>query len=183
MSANFEFTPENLEQFQEILSHYPKTRAAMLPTLHLAHQQQGFITPEVEQYVARILEVPLVDIREILTFYTLFFRRPMGRHHIRLCMSISCWIRGANQIKDDLARTMGVPSGEITEDGNFSWEAVPDCLGACELAPMMQLDKDYHGNLTPDRLTSILDSASNSRSKRNTGTDEGTQARMHEETS
>lgn len=110
MSANFEFTPENLEQFQEILSHYPKTRAAMLPTLHLAHQQQGFITPEVEQYVARILEVPLVDIREILTFYTLFFRRPMGRHHIRLCMSISCWIRGANQIKDDLARTMGVPS-------------------------------------------------------------------------
>ncbi|MEE8350373.1 MAG: NAD(P)H-dependent oxidoreductase subunit E [Acidobacteriota bacterium] len=156
MSAKFEFDPENLERFQEILGRYPKKRAAMLPTLHLAHHQLGLISPEVEQYVAQLLEVPLVDVHEVLTFYTLFFRRPMGRHHIRLCMSISCWIRGAGQIKDSLARTMGVPSGEITPDGNFSWEAVPDCLGACEMAPMMQLDKDYHGNLTPNELEHIL---------------------------
>jgi NADH-quinone oxidoreductase subunit E len=163
--VTFEFTPENQEQFLEILNRYPRKRAAMLPTLHLAHQQQGFITPEVEQYVGRILEVPLVDVREILTFYTLFFRRPMGRHHIRLCMSISCWIRGASQIKDHLDRTMGVPSGEITPDGSFSWEAVPDCLGACELAPMMQLDKDYHGNLTPDKVEHILAEAPGNHSK------------------
>jgi NADH-quinone oxidoreductase subunit E len=156
LSSTFEFTPENLEKFQEVLRRYPKKRAAMLPALHLAHQQHGFITPEIEQYVSRTLEVPLVDVHEVLTFYTLFFRRPMGRHHIRLCMSISCWIRGASQIKDYLDRTLGVASGEITPDGNLSWEAVPDCMGACELAPMMQLDKDYHGNLTPDEIEHIL---------------------------
>ena len=156
MSTPFEFSPQNLERFQEVLRRYPRKRAAMLPTLHLAHQQLGLITPEVEQYVAQLLEVPLVDVREVLTFYTLFFRRPMGRHHARLCMSISCWIRGASHIKDYLARTLGVPSGEVTEDGSLSWEAVPDCLGACELAPMMQLDKDYHGNLTPEGIERIL---------------------------
>ena len=182
MSATFEFTPENLEQFKEILRRYPKKRAAMLPTLHLAHQQQGLITGEVELYVARILEVPVVDVREILTFYTLFFRRPMGRHHIRLCMSISCWIRGANQIKDFLTRHLGVDSGEILEDGSFSWEAVPDCLGACEMAPMIQLDKDYHGNLTPERIVSILNDVSNHADNTNAGTDEGTKAQEHEET-
>jgi len=160
LSAAFEFTPENQQRFEEILSRYPRKRAAMLPTLHLAQQQQGLITGEVELFVARILEVPVVDVREILTFYTLFFRRPMGRHHIRLCMSISCWIRGANQIKDYMTRHMGVESGETMKDGSFSWEAVPDCLGACEMAPMIQLDKDFHGSLTPDKIRHILAEAS-----------------------
>ena len=134
----------------------------MLPTLHLAHQQNGYISPEVEQYVAGLLEVSLVDVREILTFYTLFFQRPMGRHHIRLCKSISCWIRKADRIEEYLVERLGVASGEITENGNFSWEAVPDCLGACELAPMMQLDKDYHGPLTPDKVDQILEVVSHS---------------------
>ena len=183
MSPAFEFTPENLERFEEILGRYPQKRAAMLPTLHLAHQQQGLITPEIEQYVARILEVPLVDVHEVLTFYTLFFRRPMGRHHIRLCMSISCWIRGASQVKDCLARTMGVASGEITPDGSLSWEAVPDCLGACELAPMMQLDKDYHGNLTPERINSILAEASGNHSSPDPETLRETKKRKNEKTS
>ncbi|MDA2929618.1 NADH-quinone oxidoreductase subunit NuoE [Acidobacteria bacterium AH-259-O06] len=156
MSSKFEFTRENQTRVREILRRYPTKRAAMLPTLHLVHQQQGYITPEVEEYVAGFLEVPVVDVHEILTFYTLYFQRPMGRHHIRLCMSISCWIRKCDQIKDYLSHKLGVKSGEITEDGNLSWEAVPDCLGACELAPMMQLDKDYHGNLTPQKVDKIL---------------------------
>lgn len=137
----------------------------MLPTMHLAHQQNGYISPEVEQYVAGLLEVSLVDVREILTFYTLFFQRPMGRHHIRLCKSISCWIRKADRIEEYLVERLGVASGEITKNGNFSWEAVPDCLGACELAPMMQLDKDYHGPLTADKVDQILGVVSDSDSK------------------
>lgn len=140
----------------------------MLPTLYLAQQQQGCITPEVEQYVAQLLEVSLVDVREVLTFYTLFFRRPMGHHHIRLCMSISCWIRGAGQIKENLTRILGVPSGEMTTDGNFSWEAVPDCLGACELAPMIQMDKDYYGPLTSNKITDILNDPSHSHNHKST---------------
>ncbi len=160
MSSSFEFSAENQERFQQILSRYPKKRAAMLPALHLGHEQQGYISPEVEEYVAQLLEVPLVDVHEVLTFYTLYLQRPMGRHHIRLCMSISCWIRGCDEIRDHLRGKMGVESGSITENGTFSWEAVPDCLGACELAPMMQLDKDYHGPLTPEKVDKILEATS-----------------------
>ena len=157
MSSPFEFTSENQERFQQILARYPNKRAAMLPTLHLAHEQQGYITPEVEEVVAELLEVPLVDVHEVLTFYTLYFRQPMGRHHLRLCMSISCWLRGSDRIKEHLNNKMGVESGAITEDGSFSWESVPDCLGACEMAPMMQVDEDYHGPLTPERVDQILE--------------------------
>ena len=157
MSSPFEFTSENQERFQQILARYPNKRAAMLPTLHLAHEQQGYITPEVEEVVAELLEVPLVAVHEVLTFYTLYFRQPMGRHHLRLCMSISCWLRGSDRIKEHLKNKMGVKSGAITEDGSFSWKAVPDCLGACEMAPMMQVDRDYHGPLTPERVDQILE--------------------------
>ena len=157
MSSPFEFTSENQERFQQILARYPNKRAAMLPTLHLAHEQQGYITPEVEETVAELLEVPLVDVHEVLTFYTLYFRQPMGRHHLRLCMSISCWLRGSDRIKEHLKNKLGVKSGAITKDGSFSWEAVPDCLGACEMAPMMQVDEDYHGPLTPERVDQILE--------------------------
>lgn len=156
MSSAFQFTPENQKRFQQILSRYPQKRAAMLPALHLAHQQNGYISPEVEEYVAELLEVPLVDVHEVLTFYTLYFRRPMGKHHIRLCMSISCWIRKSGRIKEYLKEKLGVESGEITPDGTVSWEAVPDCLGACEMAPMMQLDKDYCGPLDTQTIDEIL---------------------------
>ncbi len=157
MSSPFEFTSQNQERFQQILTRYPNKRAAMLPTLHLAHEQQGHITTEVEESVAELLEVPLVDVHEVLTFYTLYFQKPMGRHHVRLCMSISCWLRGSDRIKDHLRSRMGVESGAISEDGGFSWEAVPDCLGACEMAPMMQVDEDYYGPLTPEHVDHILE--------------------------
>ena len=156
MTPPFEFTPENLRRFEEILQRYPVKRAALLPALHLAHEQQGYITPEVESYVSELLEVPVVDVREVLTFYSLYFQQPMGRHHIRLCMSISCWIRGATGIRSYLAQRLGVESGRVTPDSRLSWEAVPDCLGACELAPMMQLDGDFHGKLTPAAVDELL---------------------------
>lgn len=155
--AKFQLTPERREEFEEIVRRYPVRRAAMLPLLHLAQEQQGHVSPEVEEYVAELLEVPVVDVREVTTFYTLFFRQPMGRHHIRLCCSISCWIRGCHRIEAHLRERLGVESGGITPDGSFSWEAVPDCLGACEMAPMMQCDKDYYGDLTPEKTDEILD--------------------------
>ena len=156
MSAAFEFSSENQKKFEEILTKYPKKRAAMLPTLHLAQEQNGYISPEVEEYVASLLDVPVVDVREVLSFYTLYFRKPMGKHHIRLCTSISCWIRGSDEIHECLKEKLGVEDGGISEDGEISWEAVPDCLGACEIAPMMQLDGYYEGDLTPEKIDEIL---------------------------
>ncbi len=157
MSSNFQFTPENLEEYQDILRRYPVKRAALLPTLHLVQAQHGFVPAEAEQFVADLLDLPVVDVREVLTFYSLFHRREMGRHHIRVCMSLSCWLRGATRLKKHLGEKLGVESGEVSADGAFSWEAVPDCMGACEIAPMIQLDKDYHGNLINEDLDRLLD--------------------------
>ena len=157
MSETFEFTPDNQKRFETILGKYPRRRAAMLPTLHLAQEQQGHISPAVEEYVAELLEVPLVDVHEVLTFYSLFTRQPLGRHHIRLCNSLSCWIRGSDGLKEYLFEKLGIEDGEVTEDGLFSWESVPDCLGACELAPMLQLDGYFEGNLTKEKIEQLIE--------------------------
>lgn len=157
MNSTFEFTPENQKNFSQILKKYPSKRAAMLPTLHLAQTQLGYISPEVEEFVAEKLQVPVVDVREVLSFYSLFFQKAMGRHHVRLCMSLSCWLRGSEEIKQYLRERLGISGGDVTEDGQLSWEAVPDCLGACELAPMAQVDGYFEGHLTRERIDEIFD--------------------------
>ncbi len=161
-TTSFEFTPENLKEFKVLLARYPQPRAALLQVLHLAQEQNGYISEDVEAYVAWLMNLPIVDIREVVTFYSLFFRRPMGRHHIRVCMSISCMLGDCAGIRDHLRSRLGVPPGGITADGSFSWEAIPDCLGACEMAPMMQLDGEYYGNLTPEKVDRILEKAKES---------------------
>lgn len=154
MSQKFEFTPENRRTFDRILRRYPVQRAALLPALNLAQEQQGYISPEVENYVAKLLNIPVVDVHEVVTFYTLYKQRPMGRHHIRLCANISCWILGCDRLKEYLTSRLGA-AGEVNTDGRFSWETV-ECMGACELAPMMQVDNDYYGNLDIERVDEIL---------------------------
>jgi len=156
LSTAFEFTPENKKEFEGILGRYPVKRAALLPTLHLAQEQHGYISPEVEQYVAGLLDLPLVDVREVLTFYSLFLQEEMGKHHIRVCNSIGCWLRGSLEVAAQLKNELGIESGSVTQDGQVSWEVVADCMGACEIAPMIQLDKDYFGDLTAAKLDQIL---------------------------
>lgn len=129
----------------------------MLPALHLAQEQQGHISSEVEDYVAELLNLPAVDVHKVVTFYTLFRRRPVGRHQIRLCACLSCWVRGAERMSRHLEERLGVPSGGTTQDGEFTWEAVSDCLGACELAPMLQLDKDFYGPVTAEAIDELLE--------------------------
>jgi NADH-quinone oxidoreductase subunit E len=98
-----------------------------------------------------------VDVHEVLTFYTLFSDKPRGRHHVRVCGSLSCWIRGSDDVSKTLREKLGIEDGEITEDGRISWETVPDCLGACEMAPMIQVDGQFEGNLTEEKIEKIVD--------------------------
>ncbi|HSR49633.1 MAG TPA: NADH-quinone oxidoreductase subunit NuoE [Acidobacteriota bacterium] len=156
-SETFEFTSQNLERCQDYLKRYPTKQAAMLPVLHVAQEQHGFISKEVETAVAEVLEVPEVEVHKVVTFYTLFHRHPVGRHQIRLCMNLACWLRGSDCIKAHLEEKLGVASGGTTSDGKITWEAVSDCMGACEDAPMMQLDKDYYDELTPEKVDQILE--------------------------
>ena len=156
MSTPFQFSAENQERFKLILNRYPTKRAAMLPALHLIQEQQGYISPEAEEYAAQELEVPVVEVREVVSFYSMLSTAPLGRHHIKVCNSLSCWVCGASGITEHLRKRLGVEPGETTSDGEISWEVVPDCLGACELAPMIQIDGINQGLLTPEKVDALL---------------------------
>lgn len=156
MSTPIQFSNENEKRFQSIVGRYPDKKAAMLPTLHLIQEQQGYISPEAEEYAASKLEVPVVEVREVISFYSMFSTSPLGRHHIKVCNSLSCWVCNSSGLTEHLKKRLGVDPGKTTEDGEISWEVVPDCLGACELAPMIQVDGINHGPLTPEKLDLLL---------------------------
>lgn len=142
------FSKEAQAEFEDILTRYPEKRAAMLPTLHLAEKEFGWISPHVEVYVAGLLDVPPVKVREVLTFYTMYAARPRGQYHFQVCRGIACDLLGCTKIVDYLETKLDLTSGETSEDFKYTLSEV-ECLGACETAPMMQLNEDYHGHLSP----------------------------------
>ena len=141
---------------QEALSRYPYKQAALLPVLHIVQEEIGYIPEEAEDDIAAIVSVPVVKVREVLSFYTLFHRRPIGTYHLQLCRTISCTLRGHCNILKYVEEKLGIKDGETTADGKFTLMTV-ECLAACETAPMMQLNEKYYGNLTPEKIDEILE--------------------------
>ena len=140
----------------KILAKYDQKRAATLPLLHLAQDKVGQVTPEVEQWVSRWTDVPVVHVHEVVTFYSMFHQKPVGRHHIRFCTTTSCVLRGGEKLLACLKNKLGIDNHQTTQDGRFSLEEA-ECLCACEGAPMMQVGDDYHVDLTPEKMDEILD--------------------------
>src|SRR3990170_516236 len=136
-ARNPEFTPEQLAEVGRLQGLYPDKRGALLPVLHLAQEVYGYVSPEVEVYVAELFELSPAHVHEVVTFYTLFFQRPVGRHVISVCHNLSCSLRGAEDVVAYLEERLGVEAGETTVDGRITLLRV-ECLCACEAAPMMQ---------------------------------------------
>ncbi len=149
------FSPDNEAKFQDLLPKYPTRQAVIIPALALAQEQFGYLTPEVMDYVAHRLEQPAVAVYAVVEFYTMLFTKPVGKHHIQLCHTLTCTMRGCDALKDQLKDRLGVEPGEVTQDGLFSYEWV-ECLGACGHAPMMRMDKQYFNNLTEAKLDKII---------------------------
>lgn len=143
-------------QAQKIVAKYDQKRAATLTLLHLAQDKVGFVSPDVEAWVSKWTDVPVVHVREVVTFYSMYHQKPAGRHHIRYCTSTSCVLQGGEKILECLKKKLGVEDHGTTRDGKFSLEEA-ECLCACEMAPMMQVGDDYHGNLTEKKIDEILD--------------------------
>jgi NADH-quinone oxidoreductase subunit E len=151
-----QFTAEQLAEVQRLQSLYPDRRGALLPVLHLAQDTFGYISLEVETYVASLFGLTPAHVHEVVTFYTLFFQQPKGRHVVSVCHNLTCHLRGAPSIITHLKERLGVEVGETTPDGRTTLLAV-ECLCACEQAPMMQVDDRYEGDLTPSKIDHILD--------------------------
>ncbi len=150
------FSKQALKEIEEIIGHYPQKRAALLQVLHIAQREFGYIDEEVERTVASLLEIPPVQVHEVVTFYTMYKRKPMGRYHIQVCRNLTCTLMGAESVLSYLMKKLKIRPGEVTPDGKFSLETV-ECLGACEMAPVMQINFDYYGNLTPEKIDEILE--------------------------
>ena len=154
MSSEFsELTKKKLE---DVIARYPQKKAALLPVLHLVQQEVGYISSAEEDQVAALLDLKPIHVREVVTFYTMYNRQPVGKYHIQVCSNLSCSLLGAQTLVDYLKEKLGIELGETTEDKKFTLTTV-ECLGACEQAPCMMVNYDYYGDLEQNRIDEILD--------------------------
>ena len=151
-----EFSAEQLAEVRRLQSLYPDRRGALLPVLHLAQDTFGYVSLEVEAYVAGLFELSPAHVHEVVTFYTLYFREPRGRHVVAICHNLSCHLAGAPEILAHVKRRLGIDVGETMPDGRITLQSV-ECLCACEAAPMMQVDDRYELQLTPEKVDRILE--------------------------
>jgi NADH-quinone oxidoreductase subunit E len=150
-----EFSEKTIQKIREIVASYPRKEAAILPVLHLTQKEFGCISEEEEKRVAEILELKPIQVREVVTFYTMFNQKPVGKYHIQVCSNLSCSLLGAESLIDYLMEKLGIGLGETTPDKKFTLSSV-ECLGACEMAPSLMVNFDYHGNLDKEKIDNIL---------------------------
>lgn len=152
-----EFSPAVVEEMRLHLTKYPsdRTRSALIPLLFVIQRERGYIDNAGVNYLANFLNLEVTDVWETATFYTMFNLRPVGRHHIQICKTLSCKIMGEPEITDHICSKLGIHPGETTDDGRFTITMV-ECLGSCGTAPMMQIGFDYYENLTKESVDKIL---------------------------
>ena len=143
---------------QEILQLYEQPRAAMLPLLWLVQENQGYVSQEAEAWVGRILGVARSHVREVVSFYNMFHTKPVGRRELRVCTSLPCLLRGAGELMDRIKEGLKIGPGETTPDGEVTLTEV-ECLCACEMSPMAQLDERLVGPLEGGSVDSIMQDA------------------------
>lgn len=159
--STLQFKPESVDKIKEIRSRYPEDRnqAALLPVLHLAQDEFGYISSDVIQLVSETLDVPRSEIEEVVTFYTMFFEEPIGTYNIQVCHNISCAIMGAEGLIHHIEKKLGIHNGEVTPDGRFRLTRV-ECLAGCDGAPMIQLNDKFIFDVTPESFDKLVDELS-----------------------
>ena len=154
----FEYTPENRARFDEIVKRYPadRRRSAVLPALYLAQYQQGYITANAIRHVAGLLGITRADVEDVVSFYTMFYRKPVGRFVLQVCRTLSCALNGAERVTEELQAKLGLKSGETDPSGTFTLLEV-ECLGACDRAPVIMVNDAWHECQTPEDAGRLVD--------------------------
>ena len=152
----FKFTEENLAKIEQSRKKYPTALAAVMDTLWIAQEQNGYLSNEVMQEVADVLGIDNVEVLSVATFYTMYHKKPMGKNHIQVCTNVSCMLRGGYELWNQVKEKYGLDHLGVSEDGKISLEEV-ECMGACGYAPMIAVNEDYYENLTKEKVEEILD--------------------------
>ncbi len=146
--------PETLLRIDEAITHYPVKRSATLPLLHLIQEDIGHIPDEAIEWVAAKLELQPINVYEVVTFYPMFKRKPIGRRHIKVCRTLSCALMGGYKVCDAFKKEFGVELDEVTPDGEVTIEFV-ECLASCGTAPVVMIGDDLHENVTPEKTREL----------------------------
>lgn len=153
------FSEDKLQKVQEIIARYPegKQKSALIPVLHLAQEaNNGWLSPEVMDYVASLLHIKPIEVYEVATFYSMYNLKPIGKYLFEVCQTGPCMLRGSDDIIAYIKEKLNIGVGETTADGMFTLKTV-ECLGACGYAPMMQMGKHYKEHLTPEKVDAIIE--------------------------
>ena len=154
----FVYTPENRARFDAIIQRYPSDcrRSAVLPALYLAQSQQGYITANAIRHVAELLGITRADVEDVVTYYTMFYTRPVGTYVVNVCRTLSCAINGAERVTEELSAKVGITPGQTDPSGTFTLLEV-ECLGACDRAPAVMVNDAWHECLTPENASKLID--------------------------
>lgn len=155
-SRKVEFPPEAKTRFDWILTRYPTKEAALLPTLHLAQETWGWISPEAVHYVGELLELSPATVFGVVSFYNMYNQRPVGKYHVQVCTNLSCMVSNAYPIYEGLCEKLQIKPGETTADGLYTVVEV-ECLGSCGTAPVVQVNNDYHEQMSVEKMDQLLE--------------------------
>jgi len=157
---DIEFNQEELERVDTIISKYPEKKSALMPVLWLAQKKWGWISKDVMKYIANLLDLSFAHVEGVATFYTMYFKKPMGKFHLQICTNVSCMLRDGDSIYRYVSDKLSIGNMETTTDGQFSLEEV-ECMGACGGAPMMAVNDDYYENMSIEKLDKLLEELKN----------------------
>jgi NADH-quinone oxidoreductase E subunit len=154
----FAYTAANRARFDEIIKRYPpdQRRSAVLPALYLAQYQQGYITANAIRYIAELLGITRADVEDVVSYYTMFYTRPVGKYVVNVCRTLSCAINGAERVTAELSAKLGIKPGETDASGTFTLMEV-ECLGACDRAPAVMVNDSWHECLKPEDVSRLVD--------------------------
>jgi len=139
----------------QILCRYPRRRAAVLPVLHIAQEQFGAISPEVEKYLAELLEVPLAELHGVVSFYTMVHQKPRAKYTIHVCTNVTCNLLGSEDLRDYLCSKLSIGIGQVSPDGNFELQEA-ECLGCCGTAPVLMVNGEFHEHMSREKIDELL---------------------------
>jgi len=155
-TKNVEFPPEVLERFNALLERYPTKQAALLPTLHLAQETYGWLASETVVYVADLLELTPAYVFGVISFYNMYNQQPRGKYFLQVCTNLSCMLRGGYDIYGHVCHKLGVEPAKNSDDGLYTVVEV-ECLGSCGTAPVVQVNNDYHEEMTVEKVDELLE--------------------------
>ncbi|MDH5720386.1 MAG: NADH-quinone oxidoreductase subunit NuoE [Spirochaetia bacterium] len=154
--TEYSFSKKSDERFKELEKKFPEKNSLVLWALHLVQEDIGYVPEVAMEYVAQKTGVSKSWVSGVVTFYSMYNKKPVGKYHLQVCHNVSCWLNGSDKLEEAIKRKLNIEHGETTNDGKFTFSHV-ECLASCGTSPVVQVNNDYHEKMTPEKLEELID--------------------------